>query len=59
MREERSTGSLTDMTNDVFAESLKSLECIEILFNYLKNLKKQKKKKRYLHINTLKKRPSN
>ena len=26
-----STGSLTDMADDVFAESLKSLECIEIL----------------------------
>ena len=36
MREESSTGSLTDMGDDVFAKSLKSPECIEILFNCLR-----------------------
>ena len=36
MREESSTGSLTDMSDNVFAEILKAPECIEILFNCLK-----------------------
>ena len=43
MREESSTGSLTDMADDVFAESLKSPECIEILLNCLKNVERQRK----------------
>ena len=43
MREESSTGSLTDMADDVFAESLKSPECIEILFNCLRNVEMQTK----------------
>ena len=43
MREESSTGSLTDMADDVFAESLKSPECIEILFNCLRNVERQTK----------------
>ena len=38
-----STGSLTDMADDVFAESLKSPECIEILFNCLRNVERQTK----------------
>ena len=42
MWEESSTGSLTD-TADVFAESLKSPECIEILFNCLRNVDMQTK----------------
>ena len=41
MRKESSTGSLTDMADDVFAESLKSPECIEILFNCLRNVESQ------------------
>ena len=40
MREKSSTGSLTDMADDSFAESLKSPECIEILFNYLRNVER-------------------
>ena len=44
MREDESnTGSLTDMADDVFAESLKSPECIEILFNCLRNVERQTK----------------
>ena len=43
MREESSTGSLTDMADDAFAESLKSPECIEILFNCLRNVERQTK----------------
>ena len=44
MREDKSsTGSLTDMADDVFAESLKSPECIEILFNCLRNVERQTK----------------
>ena len=43
MKEESSTGSLTDMADDVFAESLKSPECIETLFNCLKNVERQTK----------------
>ena len=43
MREESSTGSLTDMVDDVFAESLKSAECIEILFNCFLNVERQTK----------------
>ena len=31
------------MANDVFAESLKSPECIEILFNWLRNVERQTK----------------
>ena len=56
MREESSTGSLTDMTYDVFAESLKSPECIEIIFNCLRNVVRQKS---IFIISTLNKRPSN
>ena len=42
MREDKSsTGSLTDMADDVFAEILKSPECIEILFNCLSNMEWQ------------------
>ena len=43
MREESSTGNLTDMADDVFAESLKSPECIKILFNCLRNMERQTK----------------
>ena len=44
IREDKSsTRSLTDMADDVFAESLKSLECIEIFFNYLRNVKRETK----------------
>ena len=43
MNEESSTGSLTDMADDIFAESLKSPECVEILFNCLKNVERQTK----------------
>ena len=44
MREDKSsTGSLTDMADDVFAESLKSPECTEILFNCLRNVGRQTK----------------
>ena len=56
MREESSTGSLTDMTYDVLAESLKSPECIEIIFNCLRNVVRQKS---IFIISTLNKRPSN
>ena len=38
-----STGSLTDMADDVFAENLKSPECIEILCNCLRNVERQTK----------------
>ena len=34
---------LTDMVDDVFAESLKSPECIEILFNCLRNVERKTK----------------
>ena len=43
MKEESRTESLTDMADDVFAESLKSPECIEILLNCLKNVERQRK----------------
>ena len=43
MREERSAGSLTDMADDVFAECLKSPECIEILFICFRNVERQTK----------------
>ena len=44
MRENKSsTGSLTNMANYVFAECLKSPECIEILFNCLGNVERQTK----------------
>ena len=43
MKEDRSTGSLTDMADDVFAESLKSPEGIEILFNCLRNVERRTK----------------
>ena len=43
MREESSTGSLTDVADDVFAESLKSPECVESLFNCLRNVERQTK----------------
>ena len=42
-REKSSTGSLTDMADNVFAESLKSPECIEIPFNCLRNVERQTK----------------
>ena len=35
-----STGSLTDMADDVSVESLKLPECIEILFNSLRNVER-------------------
>ena len=41
MKEDKSsTGSLTDLADDVLAESLKSPECIEILFNCLRNVER-------------------
>ena len=44
MKEDKSsTGSLTDLADDVLAESLKSPECIEILFNCLRNVERQTK----------------
>ena len=44
MKEDKSsTGSLIDMADDVFAESLKSPECIEILFNCLRNVERESK----------------
>ena len=49
IREESSTGSLTDMADDVFAESLKLPECIEILFNCLRNVEKQTKHQHTQH----------
>ena len=57
MKEESSTRSLTDMADDIFAESLKSSECIEILFNCLRNVERQNKG--CLHMSTLNTRPSN
>ena len=43
MREETSTGNLTDIADDAFAESLKSPESIELPFNCLKNVERQTK----------------
>ena len=44
MREYKNiTRSLTDMADDVSAESLKSPECTEILFNCLRNVERQTK----------------
>ena len=44
MREDiSSTGSLTDMADDALAKSLKSPECIEIIFNCLRNVERQTK----------------
>ena len=44
MREDKgSTRSLNNMADDVFRESLKSPECIEILFNCLRNVERQTK----------------
>ena len=43
-----STGCLTDMADHAFAESLKSHECIEFLFNCSRNVVRQTK-----HIYTL------
>ena len=44
IREEKSSiESLSGISDDVFAESLKSPACVEILFNYLRNVEKQKK----------------
>ena len=44
MREDKSSsGGLTDIADNVFAESLKSTECIEILFNCLTNVERQTK----------------
>ena len=44
IREEKSSiESLTEMSDNVFAESLKSPACVEILFNYLRNVEKQMK----------------
>ena len=39
----KSCGSSTDMADDVFAESFKSPELIEILFNWLRNVERQTK----------------
>ena len=50
MREESSTGSSTDMAEDVFAESSKSPDCIEILFNFLRNVEKQAKDFMVMHL---------
>ena len=44
IREEKSSiESLSEMSDDVFAESLKSPACVEILFNCLRNKEKQMK----------------
>ena len=43
MREESSTRSSTDIAHDVFAESLKSPKCIEILCNCFRNVETQTK----------------
>ena len=43
MREETSTGNLTDIADDAFAESLKSPESIELPFNCLRNVERQTK----------------
>ena len=40
MREESSIKSLTDITDDIFAESLKLTECIGPLFNCLRNVER-------------------
>ena len=39
--EKSSIESLREMSDDVFAESLKSLACVEILFNCLRSVEKQ------------------
>ena len=39
----KSCGSSTDIADDVFAESLKSPELVEILFNWLRNVERQTK----------------
>ena len=39
--EKSTTESLSEMSDDVFAESLKSPACVEIIFNCLKNVEKQ------------------
>ena len=39
--EKSSIESLSEMSDDVFAESLKSPACVEITFNCLKNVEKQ------------------
>ena len=44
--------SLSEMLSDVFAESLKSTSCVEILFNCLKNVEKQIKEIFVLIIST-------
>ena len=43
MDEKSSIGSLSKMSEDVFAESLKSPACVEILFNCLRNVENQMK----------------
>ena len=44
IKEEKSSiESLSEMSDDVFAENLKSPACVEILFNYLRNAEKQMK----------------
>ena len=44
IREEKSSiESLSEMSDDVFAESLKFPVCVEILFNCLRNVEKQMK----------------
>ena len=44
IREEKSSiESLREMSDDVFAESLKPPACVEILFNCLRNVEKQMK----------------
>ena len=44
--------SLSEMSSDAFAESLKSTSCVEILFNCLKNVEKQIKEIFVLIIST-------
>ena len=39
----KSCGSSTDIADDVFAESLKSPELVEMLFNWLRNVERQTK----------------
>ena len=44
--------SLSEMSSDAFAESIKSTSCVEILFNCLKNVEKQIKEIFVLIIST-------
>ena len=44
IKEEKSSiESLSEMSDDVFAENLKSPACVEILFNCFRNVEKQMK----------------